>query len=83
MDFQEGKVDENYYMNESDKTTWDFSSEWSSSTNILGLVVFRCVLLYYRVIHSPALRLSFVYSYLDFPPLLLSGYGHPARFPPA
>ena len=39
---QEGTVDENYPVDENDKTTWGFSSEWTSSTNILGLVVFRC-----------------------------------------
>ena len=39
---QEGTVDENYPVDENDKTTWSFSSEWTSSTNILGLVVFRC-----------------------------------------
>ena len=35
-------MDENYPVDENDKTTWSFSSEWTSSTNILGLVVFRC-----------------------------------------
>ena len=35
-------MDENYPVDENDKTTWGFSSEWTSSTNILGLVVFRC-----------------------------------------
>ena len=45
FNFQEGTVDQNYSMDENDKTTWGFTSEWTSSTNILGLVVFRCLML--------------------------------------
>ncbi len=32
-----------YTIKEDDKSTWMFKSEWSSSTNILGLVVFSIV----------------------------------------